>query len=69
MLGPPLPPPESFLDGRAAAGTLRSMKKPPPKVADIIEWVIITGVVVALAFIFFTHNGFIGHSDIQAYPY
>ena len=45
------------------------MNKPAYKVRDIVEWLIIAGVVLMVAHLFLANNGFIGHSDIQAYPY
>jgi len=45
------------------------MKQPLAKVRDAVEWVILLGVLFAVVLMFFSHNGFIGHSDIQPFPY
>jgi hypothetical protein len=45
------------------------MQKPATRVRDVVEWVIIAGVVLVVAHFFLANNGFIGHSDIQPYPY
>ena len=39
------------------------------KVRDTVEWIILIGILFAVVLMFFSHNGFIGHSDIQPYPY
>ena len=48
---------------------MRVVEKPALKAKDVVEWLIIAGVVLVVAHLFLANNGFIGHSDIQPYPY
>jgi hypothetical protein len=48
---------------------LGAVNKPVSKTRDVVEWLIIAGVVFMVAHLFLANNGFVGHSDIQPYPY
>jgi len=36
---------------------------------DAVEWLLVAAVVFLILHLFLANNGFIGHSDIQPYPY
>jgi hypothetical protein len=54
---------------RSRAAKLAPVNGSTFRFKDAVEWLLVAAVVFLILHLFLANNGFIGHSDIQPYPY